>query len=56
MIKEVDHSEIKVGFRSKDNRIDVSEVAAQFAERSPKSSGCMIHGTLQMQKSRLFRF
>ncbi len=54
LIKEVDHSEIKVGFRSKDNRIDVSEVAAQFGGGGHrKASGCTIHGTLQNAKEQV---
>ncbi|HHY90558.1 MAG TPA: bifunctional oligoribonuclease/PAP phosphatase NrnA, partial [Clostridiales bacterium] len=54
LIKELGHSEIKVGFRSKDNRIDVSEIAAQFGGGGHrKASGCTIHDTLQNAKEQV---
>ena len=53
LIKEVDHSEIKVGFVQKIIAL-ISEVAAQFGGGGHrKASGCTIHGTLQNAKEQV---
>jgi len=54
LIKELNHFEMKVGFRSKDDHIDVSEIAAQFGGGGHrKASGCTIHDTLQNAKEQV---